>query len=144
MNILAIGDRNNILKLLNQSIFKTPNHIFHTYENDKLSQLLEDKNLSWDWIIFQGNKIPEHWKSNLKTLYADTSDKPNTTTSPLKNVKLKTTLQQSHKKQNNNKLIADHYSIQNLNDKNTDQSDFSNEEANTLSPIIFEYHAPCR
>lgn len=145
MNILTIGVRNNILKLLNNLIYETCNNVIHIYEKDKALQIIKDTRLIWDWIILQGHDNPDHWKSILCAVNASATDTPITIlSSHIDGTKLHTPVCSMHKNNENDDIIVSRCAMQNLLSEEKNNTVQQQEQTENPSPIIFEYHAPCR
>ena len=144
MNILTIGLQEKFTDIFNQLVIETCNNLLHVYEKEKALKIIKSSTNIWDWIIIQGHDNPEHWKSILCAVNAHSNDTQITVlSSHLDGTKLKTPVCSMHKSDTDNEMVVSRSAMQSmLQEQPASQS--LREEVELTSPIVFEYHAPCR
>ncbi len=143
MNILTVGLPKPSIHMLDQLCCNSSNHILHIDDRKRaLSTLREIRNY-WDWIILQGSDNPADWKSILCSINSNAVRSQITVLSHhIDGTRLKTPVCSMHSNKQG-KLSVSHCAMQNIlqQEHSTIMDDIKTDET---SPIVFEYHAPCR
>ena len=144
MNILTIGITSSVVKVL-EILGSNGQDILVTHADDQLHahELIEnnDNDWDWDWVLIQGHDDPDHWKSILCKINAIASNTPITiVSSHIDGTRLKTPVCSMHN--NGNGLSIGHCAMQNLLEEEKPAINSTTEPQE--SPIVFEYHSPCR
>ena len=142
MNILTIGIDDSVSNILN--IFDTPNgehEVKHLVDRDDALRTIKDSRKNWDWIIIQGHDDPGHWKSILCAVNANASNTPITVlSSHIDGTRLRTPVCSMHN--NGGGLSVSRCAMQSL--LENEKQPLINEPEEATTPIVFEYHSPCR
>lgn len=142
MNILTIGIDDSVSNILN--IFDTPSgehEVKHLVDRDDALRTIKDSRKNWDWIIIQGHDDPGHWKSILCAVNANASNTPITVlSSHIDGTRLRTPVCSMHN--NGEGLSVSRCAMQSL--LESEKQPLINEPEEATTPIVFEYHSPCR
>jgi len=144
MNILTIGLQEKFTEIFNQLVIETCNNLLHVYEKENALKIIKSGTNIWDWIIIQGHDNPEHWKSVLCAVNAHSNGTQITVlSSHLDGTKLKTPVCSMHKSDTDNEMVVSRCAMQSMLQEQP-LTHLPNEDIEPVSPIVFEYHAPCR
>ncbi len=142
MNILTIGTHDNITQVFNLlNTLTNAVNITHVIKKDDALSLIKERRKHWDWIIIQGHDDPGHWKSILCALNASAMNTPITViSSHIDGTRLKTPVCSMHS--DGEGLSVSRCAMQNL--LNEEKPPTKIKVAEGPTPIVFEYHSPCR
>lgn len=146
MNILTIGLEQSTIDMFDMLAPNNTNRIKHLYDKNQALLSIRDSRNYWNWIILQGHDNPEHWKSILCAINASTTNTSITVlSSHIDGSKLRTPVCSMHSDENDNLAIS-RCAMQSLlqQDRSTNPVEQIRAESPTATPIVFEYHAPCR
>ena len=142
MNILTIGIDNsvsNILNIFNSSDYE--HEVTHLSSRDEALLAIKDTSKNWDWIIIQGHDDPGHWKSILCAVNANATNTPITVlSSHIDGTRLRTPVCSMHN--NGGGMSVSRCAMQSL--LEDEKPPLVNEAEDVTTPIVFEYHSPCR
>lgn len=142
MNILTIGIDSKVSSILDLLQPQSNSHqITHLYNKDEAIDTIKYGNNNWDWIIIQGNDDPGHWKSILCAVNANASNTPITVlSSHIDGTRLRTPVCSMH--DHGNGLSVSRCAMQSL--LEDEKRPIVAEADEQTTPIVFEYHSPCR
>lgn len=151
MNILTIGLGQNSIDLFDMLAPGHTNRVIHLFDRDQALLTIKDVRFFWDWVILQGHDNPEHWKSILCAINASARDTAITVlSSHIDGTRLNTPVCSMHN-DDNNQLTVSRCAMQSLLQQDgastrvkPRQPEHIREETPAPTPIVFEYHAPCR
>jgi hypothetical protein len=142
MNILTIGIDDGVSSILNN--FQSPSsehHITHLCNKDEAINTIRDESKSWDWIIIQGHDDPGHWKSILCAVNANATNTPITVlSSHIDGTRLRTPVCSMHN--NGDNMTVSRCAMQSL--LENEKRPLVGRVDDETTPIVFEYHSPCR
>ncbi|MCW9013935.1 MAG: hypothetical protein OQL06_09145 [Gammaproteobacteria bacterium] len=144
MNILTIGIKNSISDLFNLLFIESQAHnIQHTDKKDEALEIIKSTERFWDWIIIQGHDDPEHWKSILCAVNANAENTPITVlSSHIDGTRMRTPVCSMHN--NGNGMSISRCAMQSLLEDESPPLKVAPKKTTSPTPIVFEYHAPCR
>lgn len=144
MNILTIGLGQNMIDLLDTLVLTPNNRVLHLFDEERALLTVKDVRNVWDWIILQGHDNPDQWKSILCAAHANASSAQITVlSSHIDGTRLKTPVCSMHTG-SDNKLTISRCAMQSLLHQDHHSPRPSIEQKTSPTPIVFEYHAPCR
>ena len=142
MNILTIGIDSNVTSMLDAlHASSNDNQITHLFRKEDAIAAIKNRAPDWDWIIIQGHDDPDHWKSILCAVNANSSNTQITVlSSHIDGTRLKTPVCSMHNE--GGQMSVSRCAMQNLLEQ--DQRAITSHAEDKTTPIIFEYHSPCR
>lgn len=142
MNILTIGIDSAVSTMLDaMQTDSVNNSVLHLMDRDEAINAIKNDGKQWDWVIIQGHDEPDHWKSILCAVTASAANTQITVlSSHIDGTRLRTPVCSMHS--DGEHLTVSRCAMQNLLEQ--DKRPIANHAEEKTTPIIFEYHSPCR